>query len=211
MTAHRKTSLLLTLTLMLAAAGCDDTTGPEDRAMVSASMTDGGAAQYFVSPAATSGSSAPAQAAAASGNMSGSAQVAIYSEAHGWVSLDTPQNASLTLQSGNETTLATSASVPAGTYTRVRLMLNGFHVNLAAGSSLGGVILDGAVDITVGGADGYVEIEKEVSSFRLEANQSASVRFNLNSQAWVTQESAQAQSAADAAITAAATATVVAG
>ena len=199
MNTHRKIlRVLTTLVIPATIAACgDDSTGPGGMGTVSATMQDGsgasGAPAYSTSPA-----SGPATAAGSfSGSASGSAQVYIYSDAEGWVALGSPTNATLQLQSSNTTTLYTSASVPAGSYTKVRLVLDGFNANIAAGGVLGGLTLGVGVTITAGGSDGYVEIEKTVTPFTVSAQSSASVDFDLNSEAWVTEQSAQSKTAAD--------------
>lgn len=205
---------LSALLIPAAIAACgDDSTAPGDMGQVSASLQDGTAASlaqaYSMSPS-SGPETGPSQAVAAafSGSASGSAQVWIYSDAEGWVALGSPADATVQMQSSNTTTLYTSASVPAGSYTKVRLVLDGFGANIAAGSIIGGLTLSAGVTITVGGSDGHVEIEKTVTPFTVSAQSSASIDFDLNSEAWVTEESAQSETASDAEVTSATKATV---
>lgn len=206
---NRQHKLLRALSLLMvpaALAACsDDATGPGGMGSVSAEIQDGTSASGVPSAAAP----APEPAAGSfAGTASGSAQVWIYSDAEGWIALGSPTNATLQMQSSDKTTVYGSASVPAGSYTRVRLVLDGFHANIAAGGILGGLTLTAGVSITMGGSDGRVEIEKSVTPFTVSAQSSTSIGFDLNSEAWVTEQSAQSKAAADAEIQSAASAYV---
>lgn len=180
----------LAMVLCAAAAGCGDPTGV-GQGTVSATMYDGSSAgqqasmQPSVQPASSSRSSSSYQ-----GQASGSAQVYIYSEAEGWVSLGFPANVNVTLQSDDETAVHAAATVPAETYTQVRLVLDGFQANVDAGAVLGGVTFSAAVSVRMGGSDGYVEIEKSVTPFTVTANGGASLRFDLNTEVWMDEETA---------------------
>lgn len=195
------------LVVTLLAGACSDSTGPGEEGRVNAVLTD--------DPAASLAEAAPSRAAepAASsfqGEMTGTARAYIYSEAHGWVALGLPASASMTLQSADHAAVHEQASAPAGTYTRVRLVLEGAAADIAAGADLGGLVLDASVRITLGGGDATVEIEKNVPPFTVSASSTATVRFDLNSQAWVNQATAEAKAAADAEIQSATTAQVTA-
>lgn len=197
MNSQRRVLRALSLLMVPAAlAACsDDATGPQDMGTVAAEVQDGPSA------APVAAARAPDAAAGSfAGTASGSAQVWIYSDAQGWVALGAPTNATLQMQSGNGTTVYGSASVPVGSYTRVRLVLEGFNANISAGAVLGGLTLSAGVTIAMGGSDGRVEIEKSVTPFTVSAQSSTSIGFDLNSEAWVTEQSAQSKAAADAEI-----------
>lgn len=197
------TALVLASALLMGA--CGDSTGPGD-GRVSAVIHDAPSASqvaYYQTR-----SDGPMAASSFHGQMSGSAQVYIYSEASGWIELGSPANASVTLQSGNETTVHSRASVPTGTYTRVRLVLQGFTANIAAGGSLGGLVLSADVSIALGGSDGRVEIEKTVQPFTVSATSSATIRFDMNSEVWCNQSTAASRSATDNEVASATTAEV---
>jgi hypothetical protein len=122
--------------------------------MASAEISDGSAA----------GASGPAAAAAqgsVSGTLSGSAEAYIYSATRGWISLGSRET-SVALQSADESSVG-SASVAADTYTRIRLVLDGFDAYVDAGSNLGGITFDADTDISLGGSEGHVEIVREVT------------------------------------------------
>lgn len=191
---------LAALAIPAAMAACDDdATGPTVTGTVSAEMHDQvGAVSAANAITTPNGTTSPAMASSFSGTASGNAQVSIYSEAEGWIDLGAPADITLDLQGSDRTTLYGSASVPAGSYTRVRLVLEGFDAQLAAGAVVGGLTLSAGASIVVGGTDGRVEIEKTVTPFTVTAESSTTIGFDLNSEAWITEESAQAQSAGDA-------------
>ena len=146
----RRLCLLACAAGTLAACG-DDGTTPVAAASMSAAITDGAAASAVAG--AMAGEATGSQPVAAlSGDMVGTAGIFAYSDADGWVELGTAQNVTLALQSGDLATLAADASVPAGTYTRVRLVLTDFHADIAAGSLIDGIALSTGVSIAMGGA-----------------------------------------------------------
>ena len=192
------TALLIPATF--AACG-DDSTGPETEinGSVSARMHDG-SSSALMARAMTAQSFA--------GSASGQAQVQVYSEAQGWVALGSPVTSTVQLQSSSTTTLYSSASIPVGTYTRVRLVMDGFNADVSAGATLGGLTLSADVRITMGGADGMIEIEKTVTPFTVSATSSTTIDFDLNSEAWIDEESANAEAASDTEVESATTAVV---
>lgn len=206
MNTNRKRVSTLTATMLtLVVAACSDATGPEE-GRVTAVLTDapsGSQVAYY-----SARSDQPMAASSFQGQLSGSAQVFIYSEAHGWVELGSPASANMTLQSSNETTVHAQASVPAGSYTRVRLVLDGGSANIAAGGTLGGLVLSAAVSISVGGSDGRVEIEKNVQPFTVTASSTAMIRFDMNSEHWCNESNAQSETAPDGDVQSATTAQV---
>lgn len=210
MDAMRRTPrrAVLALVATVLSGACSDPAGLVEEGRVNAVITDVPSASQAAAPAGAA--SAPAAASSYQGSLSGSAKVEIYSEARGWVALGSPASASLTLQSAGETRVHEQASVPAGTYTRVRLVLEGAAADIAAGADLGGVTLGASVRIVMGGADGEVVVEKSVTPFSVSATSTTTVRFDINSQAWVNQSSAASKTATDAEIQSATTAEVVA-
>ena len=194
--------LLTAATAALAACSSDDTTTPEATGSVDATITDGGLNAIAAPGAAT----APQAVADLTGTMEGSARVSIYSDADGWMDLGDARSVSVGLQTGEETSLAEAVSVPAGTYTKVRLTLSGFHANLDVGSVIDGSALLAAVSVTMGGSDNEVVIETAVPAITIAAGGSAKIAFDLNSAAWVTSQAAQTEMADDADIQAATTA-----
>ena len=207
-TATRPHGLLLLGCAAVVLAACsDDGTSPVETASMSAALTDSGAASA-VGGAFSSDTGGPQPVATLSGDMVGTAQVFAYTDTDGWVELNAPQNVTLALQSGTLATLATDTSVPPGTYTRVRLVLSDFHADVAAGSVVDGITLSTGVSIAMGGSDHMVQLEADVAPVTVAAETAATVVVDLHSASWVTQEAASAEMADDAAIQAAATASV---
>ncbi len=190
----------------LLVAACSDSTGPQAQGRVSAVLTDAPSGSQVSYQATRAG--VPMAASGFQGQMSGSAQVYIYSQAEGWIALGPPSNANLTLQASNGATVHSQVSVPEGTYTKVRLVLEGGQTDIAAGADLGGVVLSAAVRITMGGSDGKIEIEKTVQPFTVTASAAATVRFDLNSEVWVNQQTAESGTCSDSEVQQATTADI---
>jgi hypothetical protein len=202
----RGVCLVAAATAALAACSSDDTTTPAATGSVDATITDGAFNAIAAAGAAADRQGGPQAVADLTGTMEGSAQVSIYSDADGWIDLGDARSVSVSLQTGEDASVAEAASVPAGTYTKVRLTLSGFHANLDAGSVIDGSTLLAAVSVTMGGSDNEVVIETDVPAITIEAEGSATVGFDLNSAAWVTPQTAETEMADDADIQAATTA-----
>lgn len=192
----RVSTIIALSTAALLAAGCggDDPVGVDDRGTASASVSD----NPSTTSAFRSESWRPEAAGTFSGSLNASAAVEISADGQTWIDLGSPSNISLALQStGSETTIASSAEIPVGTYTRVRLRLSGATANIDAGAVLGALTLSSAVAIKVGGADQEVVIEKTVEPFTVTADVHTHVMFDLNSEAWVTAGNAEDETAED--------------
>ena len=180
-------AVLMPLTL---AACSDDGTGPGDgNGYARAVMMDDPdvTSQHATAPLLFLSRSG---AAAYTGEFTGTAQIAISADGATWIDLGSPAQVTVDAQSsGNETVVHGEATVPAGTYTRIRVTFEGMNIQLDAGSTIGGLTLTAGATIVVGGADGEVVIEKQVSGFTVAADASArtDVVFDLNSEAWVTE------------------------
>lgn len=201
-TASRLTGVCLAAAATIAAMACSEDAGPEARASMTATLMDSDPGAVAVAGRGA----APQAIAELTGTMSGTAQVFAYSDAGGWSQLGAPQEVSVALQAGNEATVSSAASVPAGTYTRVRLVLSGFQARLQIGSLIDGSALLSAVTVGMGGADNQVEIEAQIPALTLEADANGTVTFDLHSAAWVTPEATQTETAEDAEIQSATTA-----
>lgn len=191
-------TILTTLSLAGLAAACtgDDPVEP-GTGSASAAITDNA---HEVDAMQASGDVTPRILAHGeySGRLSSSATVEISANGAAWVELGSPTAVMVTLQShAEETTVNTRASVPVGTYNLVRLTLSGAEAEIEAGGVIGGITLASAVGIRVGGSDGEVVIEKEVEPFTVKADTHVRILFDLNSEGWVTEESAEDQMAED--------------
>lgn len=152
--------------------------------------------------AAASGLANDAQADQSAGPFSGTftttAWVSVRAEGGGWLDLGSPADATISLQTtGDAATIHADAAVPVDTYTHVRLTLSGAEARIAAGAVLGGLTLGSDVRIVVGGSDGRLVIEKTVEPFTIDTDAHARIRFDLNSEAWVHEQSAEEGAADD--------------
>ncbi|HEX6938412.1 MAG TPA: DUF4382 domain-containing protein [Longimicrobiales bacterium] len=188
----RITSVALAAMLAPVLAGCgDDGTGPEDGGRVEAKMTDAPAEPSAAVAPATSSGFRPAVAGSYSGSFTGNAKVAISADGETWIDLGDAQSVSLSLQStGDTTSVHGNARVPFGTYAYVRLELADANAHVDAGATIGTISLDAAIDVTVG-TGGSVVIEKQVQPFEVRAGTRTTIIFDINSEAWMTEENAE--------------------
>ncbi|MGE0158764.1 MAG: hypothetical protein AB7T31_05080 [Gemmatimonadales bacterium] len=127
----------------------------------------------------------PADSMAYDGTLSGSAQVHIYSDTDGWISLHDPVDVSFEIFCLEDAIITADAQVPVGTYSQVRLTLRGFTANVEAGAIVAGSLLPDARVITLGGAGAEVVIEKSVTPFQVTETTPTSVIFDLNTDTWI--------------------------
>lgn len=176
----------------LAACGDDDGTGPEGSGTMSAAMTDeNGSAAVASRGAASSGQ------ASYSGTFDGEVQVQISTDGETWVDVGAPGSVSVDLQSSGQTTVQSDVEVEAGDYSRVRVVMSGASANLDAGAVLGGTEFSSAVSVSVGGGS-EVTVEKQIVQFRVSSDTDILLVVDLNSEAWITSESAESGSASEA-------------
>ena len=175
---------------------------------VSASVTD--------DPSSTSGSLTKASfletlnvlqsSGSFSGTMDADARVEIRTSSGTWIDLGSVSSADLAMQSdGGELQVASGTSVDAGSYTAVRLTLENATMTVDAGSSIGGIVLDASIDVDVGGNDNRVVIEKQVA-LDVDAETNTAVVFDLNSEVWMDETTAESRTASDSEVQGAATA-----
>lgn len=176
----------------LAACGDDDGTGPEGPGTVSAVMTDPGG-----SSAVASRGAAAASQGAFTGTFDGEVQVQISTDGETWVDVGSPASVSVDLQSSGETTIRSDVEVDAGTYSHIRVVMSGAGAGLNAGAVIGGVTFSSAVNVSVAGGS-EVTVEKEVVQFRVDSETDMVVVVDLNSEAWITSETAESGSASEA-------------
>jgi hypothetical protein len=127
----------------------------------------------------------PSDSMAYDGSLSGSAQVHIYSDADGWVSLHDPVDVSFEIFCLEDAIITADAQVPVGTYSQVRLTLRGFVANVAGGGILDGVALLDARVIALGGAGGEIVIEKSITPFQVSETTPTLLVFDLNTDTWI--------------------------
>jgi len=196
----RRCAAIAAALVVAATPACNEGQGPEGLGSMTAFVVDDspGAA-----PQTTSG------ALGHSGALTGSASIAIFSEATGWVSLGSPSAVNLAMQSSEQGQIATAVQVPLGTYTRVRFELTSAQALITAGSDLGGGPLVADVPVGVGGGDLSVTVEKTIAPVTVQAFTSWTVRVDMNSDLWIDEAAVAAQSVTDAAIESATTLTLM--
>lgn len=204
------TALALALALPLAACS-DNGTGP-DGGSGSASAT------VHDDPNSTSGSLSPSftmanqsSSSSYSGTMRADVQVQVSADGSTWVDVNNAatSNSQVALQSSSETTVASNTSVQAGTYSHVRVIMENSSATVESGSTFsgGGLTLDADVNVALG-SGGSVVIEKQVADFQISANSSTTITTDLNSEAWIDQESVEARAVSSSEIQSASTITV---
>lgn len=188
------TTLILGMAVVI--AGCSDSAvGPEETGAVEAYMRDQPAdaqgSSHYAGEYSTSENASEPTESQYSGSLTTQARVAISADGQAWVDLGPPSSASVQLQSSGEgIEVHGEVHVPVGTYTRVRLVLDGAQATLQTGSTIGGVTLTGTATMTLG-ANGSVTIEKTVPPFEIRADARTRVTWDMNSHLWVNQENAE--------------------
>lgn len=196
----------ISLVLGIALSGCgDDTTGTA-QATVTAQVHDN------ASSSAATASLIPLQSSGFSGTLDGDAQVEVSTDGETWVSLGDPRQVTVDLQTtGGATSVHTDASIPAGVYARVRLVLEGAEAQLASGSTVGGTTLASSTTLSIG-SSGELVIEKQLDQdVELDADSDLTIAFDVNSEAWVTEENLAASVVAASEIRSATTVTAQSG
>lgn len=126
-----------------------------------------------------------------------------------WVSLGSPNGITVPLQiyyaSATPVTVHGEQSAPAGSYDRVRLVMQGVTATIERGSSFGGTTFSSDPTFRLGGSDHHVELPVTVSRFSLEESPSVKrvIVFELSSERWLTSSVAQSGQVEDAALQAA--------
>lgn len=188
--------------------GCSDdgTTGPDDDGSVEAMVTDdpgSGSASISSRDARFSQSFA---GSTFQGEFQGQARVQISADGATWIDLGPAQNVSFTMQSSDDAVVNASATVPARSYTRVRLILSDADATVEAGSTIGGITLDANVLVSVNGGSEFM-VEK-TASFTVTADSETTVLFDLNSESWIDETAVTTQTATSAAVQSATTVVV---
>jgi hypothetical protein len=126
-----------------------------------------------------------------------------------WYDLGSPNGITIPLQvSGRSTTVHGEASIPATSYNRVRLVLDGVTARINRGSVIGGSSLSSDATIALGGSDRRAELIVSVAAFAVEPNSpTRTILFDLRSAQWLTAAALQSGRVEDAALQAAVTAT----
>ena len=128
------------------------------------------------------------------GTLSGNINVSISQDGNTWIDLGSANGITIVLQSptGDSTNVHGQVARSAGNYARVRLTVRDGKATLLSGSRVGNTTLSSTKDITVGGADDLVVIDKS-TSFAVVAGTTGrtSIIFDLNSEIWLTESAVQ--------------------
>ena len=209
LTSLLKTAATLALILPAAAACSDDATGPDGASVTAVVHDDPGSGSASVRPDFSKIRAAATSEGAYSGEIRANVTVQISADGEAWTDVYSRATGSseVDLQSSSETTLVTGAGVEAGTYSHVRVVLQSPSADLNAGSTItgsaGDLTLDGDVTLSLG-SDGQLVIEKQVADFEVDADSNATVVTDLNSEAWIDQESVEAGAASSSQVRSAA-------
>lgn len=156
----------------LAAAGAcgDDGTGPSGPGSMSAVLVD--------SPVDGGGSGL-------AGTFEADVVVQVSTDGSAWEDVGDASSVVVGLQADEPVSVGREVEVPAGDYRHLRVRISGAAAELDAGSVVGGEPLDEPADIEV--ADGEeIVVEREVFSFRVDAETAMSVVVDVRSDDWVT-------------------------
>jgi hypothetical protein len=132
------------------------------------------------------------QATTFSGSISSNTNAFISTNGSTWVTLGSPNGITFVLQSTRDSTnVHGEVDAPVGTYAYVRLVMRNARATIKAGSTIAGIALTSDVIFTLGGTDGEVTIEKQVPQFQVSSNTTTTILFELNAEAWATQQNVQ--------------------
>ncbi|MFB6368652.1 MAG: DUF4382 domain-containing protein [Gemmatimonadota bacterium] len=191
-----------TFALALTVAACSDgaPTGPGSQSgSASATLTDDpNTASGSLQPSFSLASTDHSGSASYSGHMEADVKVQVSADGQAWTDVNeqAASNSRVDFHSSSETTVASNASVDAGTYSHVRVVMENTSATIDSGSSFGastgGLTLSADVNLTVG-SDGRVVIEKQVGDFEISADSNTTITVDLNSDTWVNQDNVEAR------------------
>lgn len=198
LTSLLKTAATLGLLVPAAAACGDDATGPGSGSATAVVHDDPSSGSAATRPSFSRISAATTSEGTYSGELRANVTVQVSADGDAWTDVysQATGNSEVDLQTSSETTLVTDASVDAGTYSYVRVVLQSPSAHLNSGSTVSGstgdLTLDADVSLSLG-SDGQVVIEKQVADFEISADSNTRISTDLNSEAWISQENVDAQ------------------
>ena len=187
----RTVALAFSASAVLGLSACGDSTGPDGPGLVDVVMHDG-SAQPMMGPSAAAGDTY-------SGTFKGEVKVEISTNGQTWIDVAPPTSATVNLQSEGRTTVRSEAEVAGGSYSHIRITLHGATATLNVGARIGGATLGTAANISIGGGSDVV-VEREIFPFTLDADVEMVLSVDLNSEAWVSQQSVTSGTAASSTI-----------
>lgn len=175
--AVARSGFVLLLAGSMAACGGDSVTGVSINASIRVVLDD--------NPARTTPPVSGAQTSPEPGPYSGmfvsTARVAISSDGESWHDVSGTRAITVPLQTGDSAAVSNVVSVPAATYSRVRLTLRGASLTVT-GSPPGGSVTNRTLDVT----ESEVIVFRDIPAITLSANTGARIAFDLNTEGWLT-------------------------
>lgn len=129
-------------------------------------------------------SMSPADSTDYEGVASGSAQIEVFSDAGGWISLGEAATVTFDIYCEEAAVVQGDVQIDVDTYTMVRLTLTGFETSVLAGAVIQGTTYPDPFGVAFGAGDPVV-IEKSVDPFTLTAGSTTAIRFDLNTELWL--------------------------
>jgi hypothetical protein len=165
--------------VLMAALGCggDTVTGVNVNTTVRVVLDDNPSR----STPPVSGVQAPPAPGPYTGGLVSTARVAISADGETWHDVTGTLAVTVPLQNGDSAHVSNVVSVPAATYSRVRLTLRGASLTLS-GATPAGTVTNRTLDVT----DADVVLIREIPAITLSASTSARIAFDLNTEGWLT-------------------------
>lgn len=198
LTSLMKSAATLALLVPAAAACGDDATGPGSGSATAVVHDDPSSGSAATRADFSRISAATTSEGSYSGEIRANVTVQVSADGEAWTDVYSQATGSseVDLQTSSETTLVSNASVDAGTYSYVRVVLQSPSAHLNSGSTIAGstgdLTLDADVSLTLG-SDGQLVIEKQVADFQISADSNTTISTDLNSEAWISQENVEAR------------------
>lgn len=181
--AHRLGGLAIAALVTLTAACGESSPSDVENEPVTAAVTGVVHDSAAVLPPGRT-SMAPADSTDYDGVANGSAQIEVFSEGGGWVSLGEASAVTFDIYCEEAAVVQGDVQIEVGTYTKVRLTLTEFQTNILAGAVIQATTYGDPFTVDFGTADPVV-IEKSVDPFTLEEGSTTMIRFDLNTELWL--------------------------
>lgn len=193
-------NMLKTLAVILAtgAAGCQNTAGPEESAVMHVAAT-GDAEVSSSQSLQPEGSNSSSLASSAEGRVDFTARVYLQNSTGSWINLTegAAQSVSLDASGRGGVTTFHSQSIDAGSYTRARIVFEHVAAELTGEIQIGvGELISGKVQVNVG-SDGETIVEREID-LQAGVGAESSVVIDLNTKAWLSRVDRQSRSVGEA-------------
>lgn len=129
----------------------------------------------------------PVDSTSYDGTVTGTAQVEVFSDADGWISLGEATDVAFEIYCEEAAIVHGDVSLDPGTYSGVRLTLTDFQASVNAGAVVHAQTVADAFVVALGDGTPLV-IERTVTPFVLENGQTTTLLFDLNTEVWLDQD-----------------------